>query len=192
MEANILWTGREYYSLENCLVIEGKDRCTIDSSIVGLYNGTLYRVHYMIHTNTLWETTSIRLSTQLNNKREVHTYQSNEPGYWLHLGEACPKFDGCIDPDIPLTPFTNTLPIRRLKMKIGESREIKVMYLDVLANRFTPVRQKYIRLSEFEYKYENIPNDFEAVITVDNEGLVVNYPELFTRTARQDTRYSFK
>ena len=33
-----------------------------------------------------------------------------------------------------------------------------------------------------EYKFENVPNDFEAIITVDEWGLVVNYPELFVRT----------
>lgn len=63
---------------------------------------------------------------------------------------------------------------------------IRVIYLDLLEGQVQPVRQQYTRLSETQYHYQNVPNDFEAVITVDALGLVVDYPQLFTRTARQD------
>lgn len=43
------------------------------------------------------------------------------------------------------------------------------------------VNQKYKRLSNNKYKYENIPNDFEAVILVDQEGFIIDYPGLFKR-----------
>jgi len=167
VSTNILWTGREYYSLENCLISETGQGNKIESTIVGKYEDTLYQVKYVIQTKHNWQVTSVRVETQLNGKQETHSYES--------LGE-------CTDVDIPLTPFTNTLPIRRLNMKIGETHFIKVLYLDILTNEFKPVRQKYQRLSEFEYKYENVPNDFEAVITVDQHGFVVDYPQLFTRT----------
>ena len=56
------------------------------------------------------------------------------------------------------------------------------MFLDILSHEIIPVQQRYTKLSNTEYKFENVPNDFEAVITVDESGIVVNYPELFVRT----------
>ena len=49
--------------------------------------------------------------------------------------------------------------------------------------------QVYKRISEEKYHYENIPNDFEADITVDENGLVVDYPSLFTRTEILQSSY---
>ena len=63
------------------------------------------------------------------------------------------------------------------------------IYCDILAEQITPVWQKYTRLSDTAYHYENVPNDFEATIEVDEFGLVVDYPELFVRTAATTTSY---
>lgn len=62
---------------------------------------------------------------------------------------------------------------------------IKVVYIDVLERQIKPLQQRYTKLSQAEYKYENVPNDFEAIITIDEAGFVVNYPGLFVRTAIQ-------
>lgn len=76
-----------------------------------------------------------------------------------------------------------TLPINRLDLHLEGSSEVQVIYCDVLQQQLKPVRQKYTRLSATQYHYENVPNDFEATITVDEWGLVMDYPGLFVRTA---------
>ena len=189
MQTNILWTSREYNSLENCICEFGDNGNRIESTIVGIYQQLLYKVEYVVETNAQWETVSIVLSSQLNDKRSVVRYDGDGKGNWKRGGKVMPEFNGCIDVDIPLTPFTNTLPIRRLGLAVHEAAEITVMYLDILQNDFKPVRQKYERRSGTQYKYENVPNDFEALITVDLDGLVVDYPELFTRTARVESKF---
>ena len=115
-----------------------------------------------------------------------HTFQNDKKETWLYNGQVLPLLNGCIDVDLPLTPFTNTLPINRLRLPIGQEQLIKVIYLDLLNNSIKPVMQKYTRLSKFEYKYENVPNDFEAIIRVDESGFVIDYPGLFERIARKD------
>jgi uncharacterized protein len=160
MQANILWTGREYYSLEkfhsleNCICDFGDKGNRIESTIVGFYRQQLYKVEYVIETNARWETTSVILSSQLNGKRSVHRYDGDGKGNWKKDGKSVSDFNGCIDVDISITPFTNTLPIRRLGLAVHESAEITVMYLDILQQDFKPVRQKYDRRSGTEYKYE--------------------------------------
>ena len=47
--------------------------------------------------------------------------ESDGEGHWQENGKDRPDLHGCIDIDIQATPFTNTLPIRRLGLKTGES-----------------------------------------------------------------------
>lgn len=189
MQTNLLWTGREYYSLENCLVNITDNGSQINSIIIGQYVGTIYRVEYDIITNRNWGTTFVKIKSQQNNQFENFTLESDGKGNWKLGGKSNAEFEGCLDVDIPLTPFTNTLPINRLKLNVNENKVIKVIYIDLLQQKITPVKQKYTRTSNTEYHYENIPNDFEAKITVDDLGLVVDYPSLFVRTNRLDTNY---
>ncbi|WP_276373150.1 putative glycolipid-binding domain-containing protein [Chryseolinea sp. H1M3-3] len=183
MQSNLLWAGREYYSLENCLVNTTDEGSEIDSIIVGRYEEKIYRVAYKIKTNQHWETIYFEIHSQHSDQRKHILFESDGKGNWKVDGKHADQFKGCIDVDIPLTPFTNTLPINRLKFAPGEERQIQVIYVNLLEQQIIPVKQKYIRLSKNEYHYENIPNDFEAKIEVDELGFVDDYPSLFVRSA---------
>lgn len=183
MQTNILWTGREYYSLENCVVDDQENSAVISSTIIGSYDHKLYKVEYHIRTNAGWQTVLLEITSQVSNKTQMIKLEGDGNGNWTYNGKAAEHFKDCIDVDIAVTPFTNTLPIRRLQLQQGQSQEINVIYCDLLNQVIKPVRQKYTRLSGNEYQYENIPNDFEATIRVDESGLVVDYPGLFVRTA---------
>ena len=189
MQTNILWTGREYYSLENCLVNNTASGGEINSIIIGQYEEKIYRVEYIIKTNKNWETIFVEINARHNNNTQLIRLEGDGNGNWNHNGKKADLFNGCLDVDIPLTPLTNTLPISRLHLNQNETQEIKVIYCDLLEQQIKPVRQKYTRLSESRYQYENVPNDFEAIIQVDESGLVVDYPSLFVRTAAVKTDY---
>ncbi|GAB3337042.1 putative glycolipid-binding domain-containing protein [Larkinella ripae] len=190
MQQNLLWTGREYDSLENCLVELGETGAEITSTIIGRYGEKIYQVDYRIRTNQQWETLALELKSRHSNQTQVIQLESDGTGNWWLNGEKADEFAGCIDVDIPLTPFTNTLPIRRLNLRPGQTQEIRVLYCDLLEWQLKPVRQLYTCLSETEYQYENVPNDFEATIQVDEFKLVVDYPQLFVRTAVLPTAYN--
>jgi hypothetical protein len=189
MQTNLLWTGQEYYSLENCLVNTTDIGSEINSVIIGKYGDALYRVEYTVKTNQNWESIYIDVRWQHDNRKEQLILESAGKGNWTMNGKQADQFNGCLDIDIPLTPFTNTLPINRLKLGQNEEHQIQVIYLDLLNQQIVPVKQKYVRLSKTEYHYENVPNDFEAKIEVDELGFVVNYPSLFVRTAKLNTNY---
>jgi uncharacterized protein len=189
MQTNLLWTGREYYSLENCLVGTTDLGFKITSTIIGYYEGKLYKVDYCIKTNHHWETLSFEINSRLSDLIKLIKFEGDGKGNWMSEGKNLPQFKGCIDIDIPLTPFTNSLPINRLKLGQDQAREIQVIYLDLLEQRITPVWQKYVRISGLEYHYENVPNDFEANIQVDESGFVIDYPSLFVRTVSLKTHY---
>jgi hypothetical protein len=189
MQTNLLWTGREYYSLENCLVDVLSAGTEIISTIIGKYKEKIYKVEYLIKTNQNWETILLEIYSRHSDKTQSIRLQSDGKGNWTSNDGNAEQFKGCIDVDLSLTPFTNTLPIKRLRLNQNQSKEIQVIYCNLLEEQIKPVRQKYICLSKTKYHYENIPNDFEATIEVDEEMFVVDYPSLFFRTAALLTNY---
>lgn len=183
MQINLLWQGHLYNSLENCLFSTIDTGIEVNSTITGMFDKDILKVEYLIRTNQNWETVFFEVRSHFADKRDCISFYSDGNGNWTTNGKSVEKFDGCIDVDISLTPFTNTLPINRLKLSENENRVVKVLYIDVLERQIKPVKQIYKRLSNTEYKYENVPNDFETVIMVDELGFVLNYPALFVRTA---------
>ncbi len=100
-------------------------------------------------------------------------------GEWTVDGEPRPDLDGCVDVDIAATPLTNTFPIRRLAhLPIGEPVTSGVAWVDVPALGVARVDQTYVRLEDRDglacWRYSD-PDHGAFVLTVDDEGLVVDY-----------------
>lgn len=111
------------------------------------------------------------------------TLERDGDGNWFRGGQGEPLhfLEAAQEIDLSVTPFTNTLPIRRLGLAVGESAEIMTAYVDFPSLEVTADPQRYTRLSEFVYRFESIDSDFQADITVDEDGFVVDYPGLFMR-----------
>ena len=109
--------------------------------------------------------------------------QSDGQGHWNHGdGRAIEELNGCRDIDIWPTPFTNSFPIRREPMAIGERRQFLVAWVFALDLTFRAQSQAYTRLAERLYLFENLDGSgFQAELPVDEDGIVVDYPDLFTR-----------
>jgi uncharacterized protein len=189
MQTNIIWAGIEYHSTENCLINTTDRGTTIQSVITGLYEGKIYKVEYEILVNSHWQTTQVEIYARHSNRELEIILNGNSSGEWHMNGERTYEFNGCLDVDIPVTPFTNTLPINRLQLKENETKEVSVIYLDMLAFDVRTVKQLYRKVSAHAYQYENIPKDFEAEIKVDDKGLVIDYPQLFQRSACMESAY---
>ena len=71
MQTNILWTGREYHSLENCLLNVKRTGSEVTSTIIGYYEGKIYKVEYYIETNQNWETTFFEINSRHNNQIQL-------------------------------------------------------------------------------------------------------------------------
>lgn len=96
-------------------------------------------------------------------------------------GAPVPALDGCIDVDLTCTPFTNTLPIRRLGDALRARQEIRVAYITLPVASVMPSRQAYALLGDGRYRFESLSDPFQADIETDADGLVVRYPGLFRR-----------
>ena len=104
-----------------------------------------------------------------------------DDGTWSVNKELRPDLKGAIDIDLAFSPFTNTLPIRRLNLAIGSRAAITTAYIAGPSFRVMPDPQAYTRTSVNTYLYESLDSDFSRQITVDPNGFVIDYPGLYSR-----------
>ena len=97
-----------------------------------------------------------------------------------------PQVTGCRDVDLGFTPATNTMPIRRLGLNVGESAEINAAWVRFPELTVERLPQRYTRLAENRYRYESRDSGFTAELEVDEEGLVVTYEGLWERVGSSD------
>lgn len=175
----IVWSGIYYNTIEY-LHLQSDTAHHIQGYITGLVNDQPLHVDYHISANLNWETTSVVIKAHDHIQKDLQFTRENNKWHDKQ-GTVHEIFDACTDIDISLTPFTNTLAINRLLLREGESHEITVLYFDLPAMDVKPVKQRYTRLAERLYRYESLYSGFKAELEVDEDGLVLDYPEIWKR-----------
>lgn len=173
----------QYYRTRETLSFEVSENGYQVRSIIEVENGDNFgKATFQITISEQWEVLRFDVvSTLAGNVFEVHGIRNNGKG-WIVNGKPMPEFEDCIDIDILPTPFTNTLPIRRLDFDTRNNHIISVLYIDLIEKAVSRKRQVYTKLSDSRYRFETVPKDFETTIEVDSDGFVIDYPDLFVRT----------
>lgn len=187
----IVWKST-YVNTTEFTTINFKDTIEVKGHITGQGLGKLLNVNYLLEINEKWEIQSVNINFQSDSTFNI-SLTKNKDNHWVNeKGKILEQLDNCIDIDIALTPFTNTLPINRLGLAVGESKEIKVVYFELPNKNFSPSKQRYTNLGNGVYKYENLASGFTANLKVDSQGFVLDYPGIWHRvfseheaTARQ-------
>lgn len=185
MLRKIIWSYRAARGLEHFYLRRGNDEITADGIVIGVEENVPFRIRYTICCDLKWHVRRVIVQSLDENEHTIR-FVSDGSGDWTNeSGNPVPELKGCIDVDITATPFTNTLPIRRLNLSSGESAEIKVVYFTIPEMQVSVVPQRYTCVETGsaggKYKFESLDDGFTAVITVDADGFVEDYPRLFKR-----------
>jgi uncharacterized protein len=154
-----------------------------DAAILGFDEaGEPFRLSYRLSWDATWSLHEAHLIVTRAERDELHL-RTDGHGRWSDAkGHPLPHLDDCIDIDIWPTPFTNTFPIRRSSLAIGERRVFTMAHVIAPALTVRPMLQAYTRLDDRRYLYESLSGSgFRADITVDEDGIVVDYAGLFRR-----------
>lgn len=100
-------------------------------------------------------------------------------GRWFVGGKERRELRGCIDVDLEASPVTNTLPLRRTKIRTGSRVDLTVAWVRFPSLRILPLRQSYERLGPGRYRYRSATG-FEAELDLDDFGLVKRYGEFWS------------
>jgi uncharacterized protein len=144
---------------------------------------TLLACSFRVEVDDAWATRRVEVSSVSAEGERRLLLTADDDRRWERDGERAPELDGCVDVDVAATPLTNTLPIRRLAaLAAGQEVTTPVAWVDVPALGVTRVDQTYRRLGPAAWRYaDDAHGAFE--LTVDDDGLVVEYTGMATRVA---------
>lgn len=185
MNKHYFWQAVDGVGLEHLLLQTTPSGIFADSWVIGEVEGEPFRLHYTIRCDPQWRTRVVTAAVLTPELRHIEVTIDDE-GVWTdRFNNAIEELDGCVDLDISATPFTNTLPIRRVPLRPGEAAVIEVAYLSIPDLEWRLSMQRYTCLQKNKrnahYRFESLRSGFETEIVVDDEGFVTEYPGLFMR-----------
>jgi len=177
----IVWQRTDLPGTEWCALFVGEDAASVEGTVVLAADGAPWRIEYLITLDGAGRTRHLEIhgdgvTEGDGGPRRVDLFlEADGAGRWTRDGDVVIDDPKALDCDLGFSPATNTLPIRRLGLAIGERRDIAVAW--VLFPSFEVVlgRQSYERLTEWTWRYRS--TGFEADLTVDKDGLVQDYYE---------------
>jgi len=159
-------------------------KCAADSVVLAIDDERgPFRLTYRLNWDESWRLRDAELVLTTERSTQSLRLQTDGQGYWRDGDDrVIDALQGCRDIDIWPTPFTNSLPIRREPMAIGERRQFLMAWVFAPDLTVHPQPQAYTRLADRLYLFENLDgSDFRAELAVDEDGVVLDYPDLFRR-----------
>jgi hypothetical protein len=151
-----------------------------------------YSCRYELTTGEAWNTTrfdvtaegagwqrGIRIRRGGDGWRVTTSEQGTLAGAALPGIEDPDRLSEAYDVDLYASPLTNTLPLRRLQPKVGDTVSIIAAWVLLPSLAVVPSEQTYTVLAADRVRYQS--GTFTADIEVDDEFYVVNYPGLGSR-----------
>lgn len=185
MRSEVVWTALQWPSVEHVVLADADSPDEFaggwmaDGALVGVIDGHPVRLTYRLDVAGDGTVRNVDI-TDTAGGASLTLLGDGSGGWRDGAGAVVHALDGCIDVDISVTPLTNTLPIRRLRLAPGESAEIAVGYIAVPEFTVRSVIQRYTRRDEATYRYES--GSFAADVTVDHDGVVTDYAALWRRS----------
>ncbi|WP_137286525.1 putative glycolipid-binding domain-containing protein [Halorussus salinisoli] len=183
MERQVAWESADGVGTEQ-LTVSFEDGVAADAVTVGVRDDP-FSVAYHVRCDEFDRVRSVR-AERLDGTDEIELEHDGEGNWTDGSDEPVSALTDCLDVDVSVTPFTNTIPIRRLEFEVGESHALKVAYLDALRMTVRSVDQRYTCLRSLDddggrFRYENVESGFTAELPVDSDGVVLDYPGIFRR-----------
>jgi uncharacterized protein len=173
------------------LLLNGTDYCGLWYNAEGwLLKGTVAGVledhrpvlaSYEVHCDGKWRTHRVQVQRTIGSDVKALSLSVESRGVWRSSGRELHGLHGCEDVDLALTPATNSLPIRRLDLRVGGTATVVAAWVKFPELTVQPLSQRYTRLAINTYHYES--TGFSAEIAVDDLGLVTAYPGGWERIA---------
>ena len=143
--------------------------------------GLAARLRYVIECDPEWRTRSALVEGDAGGASIRFSLAADGAGQWTRDAAPLPDLSGALDVDLGFTPATNTLPIRRLALAVGESAPVRSAWLRFPELRLEPLEQTYTREAEQTFRYRALVDGepFVARLDTDVFGRVVRYEGLW-------------
>ena len=173
LDRTIRWRGLDPVTLEHCQIVSTPR----DRHIRGTTISASYGLFYHITLDGRGLVRTVRVERTDGAALEL---LSDGAGKWSDAAAGpMAALVGCLDVDIWPTPLTNSLPLWRCEWTMGMPQGFAMAWIDADAMTVRRSEQIYTLLDDTHVRFQS--EDFERVITIDADRLVVDYPGLFER-----------
>jgi uncharacterized protein len=176
---SILWRALYWPGHEACSLYRLDSEWRLEGTAVFLHEGRTCRLSYLINCDAVWDTRSAMVSGSFGDEDIALEISVDADHRWQVNGVTKPAVEGCIDLDLNFSPSTNLLPMKRLRLEVGQRVDVKAAWLRFPSFELEPLAQAYERLGEFKYRYSSHGRGFVAELTVNKAGFVTVYPQLW-------------
>jgi uncharacterized protein len=181
VQRETVWSGIRTPSLDYCCLTKELGGWRFSGMLVARLQGGPLAARYEILVDETFKSRSLTIESMRVGKVTMRRVQFRGDK-WLVDGKNRTDFRECTDVDIETSPVTNTIPIRRYRLKVGERVDLTVVWVRIPSLKVTPLKQSYERLGKREYRYRSA-SGFTAKVQVDDLGLVTRYGNIWKKVA---------
>jgi uncharacterized protein len=171
---SVMWQRLDLPGAEFCALSRLDSGWQFAGVAVAAFAGVPLRADYVVECDESWRTRGATLTVVSEGAERRLQIRADGDGVWSVNGQTVDGVRGCVDVDLNVTPATNTLPIRRLNLVVGESAEVVAAWVRFPELTVEPLWQRYTRLSGDRYGYES-DDHFTTEFAVDDLGLLTEY-----------------
>lgn len=180
-----LWRWSQGTGLERFELLRTDAQWVLRGTILALTPDGPAEARYKLACDALWRTRSAQISLRDACGERALNITASE-GRWQENGQENTTVRGAIDIDLGWSPSTNTLPIRRLQLNVGQSSGAVVAAWVQFPNLLLqPLPQEYLRVSARVYRYTSRGGAFVAELSVDEDDLVLDYQGFWQRVRQE-------
>jgi hypothetical protein len=176
---SIIWRRLDQPGFESSQLLSGPSSWNLIGTAVFIHEQKPCRLDYRIECDRNWQTRSGRVEGWVGKEIIDIDVKADGRGNWQLNGEASPEVAGCIDLDLNFSPSTNLLPIRRLRLEVGQETPVDTAWLRFPSFKLERLDQIYRRLEVDAYRYESAGGSFTADLRINDDGYVLDYPNLW-------------
>nr|WP_156690400.1 putative glycolipid-binding domain-containing protein [Mycobacterium sp. Marseille-P9652] len=185
-QAMLTWRAQDVSRMESVRVQVSGKRIRANGRIVAAATATnpAFGAYYDLQTDETGATKRFGLTVTLAERERQLAIARDEENMWLvtdHQGERRAGYNGALDVDVVFSPFFNALPIRRVGLhERADSVALPMVYVNV--------PEMSVAAELVSYASEGRPEEIklrspvaDTVVSVDDEGFIVDYPGLAER-----------
>jgi uncharacterized protein len=184
VERLVIWRGLDDWRAEASHVRIADDRLSAQGTQLGAAPDP-YRVDYWLQTARDFVTETLELSLLRGGALKRLRLDRKPDGSWTADDQPLPEAEGALDCDLGLCPLTNTMPVLRHRLLDpgAEPRDFLMAWVAMPDLTVHRSEQRYEPIDEHHVRY--VDSTFTAELELDDDGLVVRYPELAEVYPRQ-------
>lgn len=177
MHMVLFWRRTDVAGLERLELQRHADGIVAASTVLCTEDGG-FRLDHHWRLDAQWRAQSVRVERWGAQGHGVLLLERAGTG-WRVDGAVRPDLEGAEEPDLSVTPFCNSFPIRRTAAALT----LDTAYVDGATLTVARSRQRYERKGPRLLRYVDLglSRGFEADLEVDDDGLVRRYEHLFER-----------